>query len=174
MLKFIFEINLNIGEIMTIWLLAVDREYCSYNELKFRKVLAQGWSKIGDLSPLLPVKSENKFKEIINNYVSYVYDGWDDSRDPGRIILNLNRINKDDYVIFCEGESVRGIAKITEPLSYNYDNPNLYEYNQAMFPVTEWLDITNNTHGIKLKSMGPVGIQKYGGDPSIIVSLFVK
>ena len=161
---------------MTIWLLAIDKEYCSYKELKFRKILAQGWSAIGDLSPLLPVKDEEKFKEIINNYVNYVYDGWSDSRDPGRgrIILNLTKFKKDDYVICCEGESVKGIAHITEELTYNYDNPKLYEYNQVMFPVAEWKDIVDDKHGIKLKSMGPVGIQKYGGDASAITSLFSK
>lgn len=157
---------------MTIWLLAIDREHCSYEELKFRKVLAQGWSRIGDLSPLLPVKNDDKFKEIINSYVSYVYDGWDDSRNPGRIVLNLTKIKAGDYVICCEGESVRGIAKITEDLSYNFDNPRLYEYNQVVFPVTQWLDINETSHGIKIKSMGPVGIQKYGGDKNTIISLF--
>ncbi|SGY97425.1 hypothetical protein [Moritella viscosa] len=159
---------------MTIWLLAIDKEHCSYEELKFRKVLAQGWSKIGDLSALLPVKNQDKFKEIINNYISYVYDGWYDSRDPGRIMLNLNKFKLGDYVICCEGESVKGVAKITEDLSYNYDNPKLYEYNQVVFPVTEWRDITVSSHGIKLKSMGPVGIQKYGGDASTVTSLFGK
>lgn len=156
---------------MAVWLLAIDREYSSYEELKYRKVLGQGWSKIGDLSPLLPVKSEQKFREVITSYVSYVYDDREDSRDPGRIILNLNKFSNGDYVICCEGESVRGIAKLTEPVKYHYDNPKLYEYAQVIYPVTTWVDLTENGK-IKIKSMGPVGIQRYGGDVEHIASFF--
>lgn len=152
---------------MDIWLLAIDRKYCSYEELKYRKVIAQGWPAIGDLSPLLPVKNESKFKEIIINYVSYVYDGWSDARDPGRIMLNLVSIKNGDYIICCEGETVRGIAQVTTDLEYDFQNPELYEYAQCMFPVTEWKDMTASDHGIKLKAMGPVGINKYHGEANI-------
>ena len=156
---------------MTTWLIAIDREYCSYEELKYRRVLAQGWSAIGDLSPLLPVKNSDKFKEIISNYVSYVYDGWYDSRDPGRILLNLVSFKKGDHVICCEGETVRGIARLSNDVKYhyaNYSNPTLYEYAQTIYPVTDWKDIPNNyNHNIRIKAMGPVGIQRYGGDVNI-------
>lgn len=152
---------------MTAWLIAIDKEYCSYEELKYRKVIAQGWADIGNLSALLPVKNETKFKEIITNYVSYVYDGWQDKRDPGRIMLNLLSIKKGDFVICCEGETIRGIAKITTDVKYDFQNPELYEYAQCIFPVTEWKDITTTNHGIKLKAMGPVGINLYHGDVSI-------
>jgi len=158
---------------MTIWLLAIDKNYCSYNELKYRKVLAQGWPAIGDLSPLIPIKNEDKFKTIINNFVNYFYDGWDDERDPGRILFNLLKIEEGDYIICCEGIAVKGIAKISEKLFYNFDNPKLYEYSQSVFPVTDWSDITVS-HQIKLAAMGPVGIQKYGGDADYIISLFEK
>ena len=156
---------------MTVWLLAIDRKNSSYEELKYRKVLGQGWSAIGDLSPLLPVKNEQKFREIITNFVSYVYDDLTDNRDPSRIILNLTKFSKDDYVICCEGESVRGIAKLTESVEYHYDNPKLYEYSQVVYPVTSWVDLNDNGN-IKIKSMGPVGIQKYGGDFEYIASFF--
>lgn len=160
------------GETMTVWLLAIDREHSSYEELKYRKVLAQGWSAIGDLSPLFPVKNEGKFREIITNYVSYVYGDWVDKRDPGRIILNLSKFQKGDYVICCEGQTVRGVAKLTQPVEYHYDNPRLYEYAQVIYPVTSWVDLSENDEKIKIKSMGPVGIQKYGGDPKYIASFF--
>lgn len=156
---------------MAVWLLAIDREYSSYEELKYRKVLGQGWSAIGDLSPLLPVKNEQKFKEIITNYISYVYDDWTDARDPARIILNLIKFSKGDYVICCEGESVRGIAKLTETVKYHYDNPKLYEYSQVIYPITNWVDLDEN-YDIRIKSMGPVGIQKYGGNSEYIASFF--
>ncbi len=151
---------------MTAWLIAIDKQHCCYEELKYRKVIAQGWSRIGDLSPLLRIKDQGKFKEIITNYISYFYEGWKDKRNPGRILLNLLSIKKGDFVICCEGKTIRGIAKITTDLKYDFQNPELYEYAQCIFPVTKWKD-TNNSHGIKLKTRGPVGINKYGGDVDI-------
>lgn len=134
--------------------------------MKYRKVIAQGWPCIGDLSPLLPVKNASKFREIIINYVSYFYNGWDDERGPGRIMLNLVSMKTGDYVICCEGESIRGIAKFTEDVKYHFQNPNLYEYAHCMCPVRDWKDMNSN-HSIKLKAMGPVGINKYRGDVDI-------
>lgn len=163
---------------MTIWLLATGIGHSTYNQLKERKVLAQGWPKIGDLSALLPIKNdpvkESKFKEIIKMLVTYVYDTPDDQaleRKPGKIMLNLLKIKKGDYVICCDGKSVQGVAKITENCSYKYDDSGEYDYSQTISPVTEWRDITK-PHGIKLKSMGPVGIQEYGGEQSEIISMF--
>ena len=51
---------------MNIWWLATAKNdgYCSYNELKYRKVLAQGWSQIGDLRALLPLQNEEMFQYI--------------------------------------------------------------------------------------------------------------
>ena len=146
---------------MTVWLLAIDKNHCSYEELKYRNVIAQGWPSIGDLSPLLPVKNEAKFREIIINLVSYFYEGWNDQRNPGRIMLNLVSMKPGDFVICCEGESIRGIAKISKNAEYHFQSPHLYEYAQCMCPVSEWKDIDNDNHGIKVKSMGPVGINKY-------------
>ena len=157
---------------MEVWLLAIDKKYSSYEELKYRKVLAQGWSKIGDLSPLLPIKDSSKFKDIINKYVDYIYEDWNDSRNPGRILYNLLDIKKGDYVICCEGEKVKGIAYIEKELKYYFDNANLYEYCQTVFPVTNWKDVKDQSHKISLKSRGPVGIQKYGGNKDYIVNLF--
>lgn len=152
---------------MNVWLLAIDQNYCSYNELKYRKVVAQGWPSIGDLSSLLPVHDEAKFREIITNLVSYHYQGWIDERDPGRIMLNLVSMEPGDFVICCEGESVRGIAKISTDAKYLFQYQHLYEYAHCIGPVREWKDLQSGNHGIKLKSMGPVGINKYGGDVDI-------
>jgi len=154
---------------MQIWLLAIDKKYCSYEELKYRKVLAQGWPNIGGLSHFLPVKNENKFKEIIKSFVEYFYSGEKHKVDS--IILNLTKFSKGDYVICCEGETVKGIAKITEELSYYYDNSKLYEYAQTVYPVKKWKDVKMG-HKIKIKSRGPNGIQKYGGNKLDVTSLF--
>lgn len=82
-------------------------------------------------------------------------------------MLNLLSIRKGDFVICCEGETIRGVVKITSDIKYDFQNPNLYEYAQCIYPVTEWKDVKTNNHGIKLKSMGPVGIDIYHGDVNI-------
>ena len=164
---------------MNIWWLATSKNegHCSYNELKYRKILAQGWSALGDLSALLPVKDEGNFKKIINALVEYVYDSWEDPRDPGRILLNLLKFSKNDLVLCTEGETVKGIAKISKKPEYYYDSgAGLYEYAQTINPVTEWKDWDEEIAGTppSTKAMGPVGINFYGGDKQVIVDAWAK
>ncbi len=164
---------------MNVWLLAIDRNYSSYEELKIRNEVAQGWSALGDLSALLPdndqkaPRDKSKFRDIIYKMVDYVYGGWDDPRDPGRVILNLVSIKDGDYVICCEGETIRGIAKVAQNSSYKFRDPYQFDYAHAMGPVSEWQEIVSDDHGIKIASMGPVGINYYHGDVDI-PALFEK
>jgi len=164
---------------MNIWWLATSKNegHCSYDELKNRKILAQGWSAIGDISALLPVKNENDFKKIINNLVVYVYDGWKDERDPGRVILNLLKISKGDFILCTEGESIKGIAKVVVHPQYRDDNGSgQYEYAQTIYPVTDWKDWDFQKAGNPppVKSMGPVGINYYGGDKQVVLDAWNK
>ena len=164
---------------MAIWWLATSKNegHCSYNELKYRKILAQGWPLLGDLSALLPVKNEDSFKKIINELVEYVYDGWKDERDPGRVILNLLKFREGDLVLCTEGESVMGIAKVGANPKYRYDNGSgLHEYAQTIYPVTEWKDWDVNLAGKppSTKAMGPVGINHYGGDKQVLLDAWKK
>ncbi len=152
---------------MGIWWLATSKNegHSSYNELKYRKILAQGWSVIGDLSALLPVRDRSKFKIIIDKLVDYA-DGSEDERGPGRIILNLLDFREDDYVLCTEGETVKGIAKVGPAPKYRYDNgAGSFEYAQTIYPVTEWKDWNVQLAGPPppTKAMGPVGINHYGG-----------
>ena len=159
---------------MAIWWLPTSKNegHCSYNELKYQKVLAQGWADLGDLSALMPINDEGKFKEIINHLVEYVYDGWKDERNPGRIILNLLKFRENDLVLCTEGQTVKGIAKVGSNPKYRYDNGDgLYEYAQTISPIVEWKDWDTNLAGQPptTKAMGPVGINHYGGDEQIIL-----
>ena len=164
---------------MAIWWLATSKTkgHCSYNELKDRKILAQGWPALGDLSALLPVKDEGNFKKIINELVEYVYNGSKDPRDPGRVILNLLKFRENDLVLCTEGESVKGIAKLGADPKYRYDNgAELYEYAQTIYPVTEWKDWDVGLAGPppSTKAMGPVGIDRYGRNESDILAAWEK
>lgn len=46
---------------MNIWWLATSKNegHCSYNELKYRKILAQGWPNLGDLSAHYQIEMKN-------------------------------------------------------------------------------------------------------------------
>lgn len=164
---------------MNIWWLATAQNdgYCSYNELKYRKILAQGWPQLGDLSVLLPLtKNEEQFQETINNLVESVYNGFKDSRNPGRIILNLLKIQKNDLVLCTEGRTVKGIAKITSEPNYRYDDGGgQHEYAQTIFSVTDWVDWDESVVAPPSTSTrGPVGIQQFQGDKQVIVDAYEK
>lgn len=164
---------------MNIWWLATAENdgYCSYNELKHRKVLAQGWSQLGDLSVLLPlIKHEGQFQETINNLVECVYDGFKDSRNPGRIILNLLKMRQSDLVLCTEGETVKGIAKITSEPKYRYDDGGgQYEYAQTIFPITDWVDWDESVVSLPTTAArGPVGINRFNGDKQAILDAYEK
>ncbi len=160
---------------MAIWWLATSKKkgHCSYNELKYRKILAQGWPALGDLSARLPVKDEGNFKKIINELVESVYKGRKNPRDPGRIILNLLKFRENDLVLCTEGVSVKGIAKLGANPKYRYDNgAGLYEYAQTISPVAEWKDWDVGLAGPppSTSAMGPVGITHYGGTQDILAA----
>ena len=68
---------------------------------------------------------------------------------------------------FCLAKTIKGIAKITKKVCYHFSKHNLYEYAHTIYPVGEWKDVPKTDTRIKLKSMGPVGIQKYGNEVDI-------
>ena len=160
---------------MTIWWLATSKNegHCSYDELKDRKVLAQGWPALGDLSDLLPISDKHVFIETINKRVKDAYSGWEDERNPGRIIFNLFKFKENDLILCTEGETVKGIAKVGSNPKYRYDNKYKYEYEyaQAIYPVNEWKDWDVDLAGNPpyTKARGPVGINLYKGDEHIVL-----
>ena len=166
---------------MAVWWLATSKNegHCSYLELKYRKIVAQGWPDIGDISALLPVrmKDESAFIAMINDLVTYVYNGWNDSRNPGRVINNLLKISKGDFVLCTEGECLRGIARMHQNPNYRYDNgAGYFEYAQTVYPVTEWKEWDSDIVGEQpaIKAMGPVGINHYNADEEVIIAAWDK
>jgi len=144
--------------------------------LKYRKVLAQGWPKIGDLSALIPIKDAAKFNKLIGGLVDYCYDGWNDPRDPGRILSNLIKFKEGDLVVCTEGRSIMGIAKVGKDPKYNFDDGDgRYEYAQTIYPVTEWQDWDTTIVGTPPSSgtMGPNGITLMGSSSQVIIDAWV-
>jgi hypothetical protein len=51
---------------MSTWWLAISKKHTSYNELKHRKVIAQGWPDLGDLRTLCPLVEAPLFRQSIH------------------------------------------------------------------------------------------------------------
>jgi hypothetical protein len=168
--------------VKTWWLATSKNEgHCSYEELKYRKILAQGWPKLGDLDTLyktyIKYKIENKLIDNINNLRSYVYNNSPENRNAGNIITNLFKFKEGDLVVCTEGETVRGIARLGENPKYRFDDGNgLYEYAQTISPIAEWVDWNINIAGKppSPSSMGPVGIEGLVKDRQLVIDAWEK
>ncbi|EGQ7864500.1 hypothetical protein F1K70_24760 [Vibrio parahaemolyticus] len=127
---------------MNIWWLAIDRDYTSYEELKYRKVVAQGWPKLGDLSLLLPLvinNYKNEFLETVNalNKLAYGEEGH-----ASKVMWSLFSMKKGDLVVGIEGTTVRGICQVNLDAneSYQLQSPNAFNYAQTISSGVKWVD----------------------------------
>ena len=134
---------------MSTWWLAIDKQYTSYLELKYRKVVAQGWPDLDDLRTLCPLVTNpnnfDLFQQVVGELEKIVYGS---AKSPN-IMWNLMRIQIDDLVIGIEGTVVKGICQMTKngSESYNYDYRGAYNYAQTVgFPV-KWIDWDPNIFG---------------------------
>jgi len=127
---------------MKTWWLAVDKNggHSSYTEFKHRKIVAQGWSKLGNLDLLKKCLPNNKreFFKIIQllGDVAYKSASWWLNKDKNAtrcptVMWNLMKVKKGDLIVAIEGATVKGICEMTADgvESYRYDNS--YEYAQT-------------------------------------------
>lgn len=181
------------NEMPTVWEIGIGTEYSSYEELKKRRVVAQGWSDTGDLSNLFG-QPEN----IIRNDPRIKSQG----DDPPRIFANLLYwIKPGDLVIACEGTRVKGICEIGSVINYCYDldgkisgvNPKdfdykpyekikdakgFFEYANCLYSV-DWIDWSIFQENTKLKppsiaGQGVRGIVTCRQDPESILDAWRK
>jgi hypothetical protein len=141
-----------------VWWCSIDTKYSSYLELKYRKVIAQGWPGLGDLSRYFSQfpdwkKNWKGFCQVIQNLGDVYYDDWRNKTAKHRqphsaptVIWNLLSIKKCDLIVAREGTTVKGICQIEQNgwESYRYDNPDVWNeaftYAQTVgFPVN-WVD----------------------------------
>jgi hypothetical protein len=122
----------------------------SYLELKHRKVIAQGWRRLGDLSSVAQYfddywrNNRTQFEELLKllatppNYPT---------TEPSLLNLyDLFNMEEGDLVIAVENDqninTVKGICQIEESgwQSYCYDSPEAFSYAHTVgFPVM-WVD----------------------------------
>ncbi len=128
---------------MTTWWLAIDRRNTSYEELKHRKVVAQGWPGPGDLRTLCALvrgDDEETFLQTVDSLVRVA--GYANAPKVNRIMWNLLSVGAGDLVVGVEGIIVRGICELNRNgwESYQYQSPEAYNYAQTIgFPV-KWID----------------------------------
>jgi hypothetical protein len=169
----------------TIWKIGIGTTWSTYQELKERHVVAQGWSGTGDL--------RNLFRQPEDTVAN----------DPR--IANLNGLGQrtlknllchiiaEDLVIACEGKSVKGICEIGPDIAYGYDidgkisrvdpkhfwpNGLCFEYANVLFPV-DWVDWDdfNEVPGRQppgTGGRGVLGIQRCKQDPVGILQAWTQ
>ena len=127
---------------MSVWWLAIDLRCSSYQELKHRKVVAQGWAALGDLTglcPLVGAGNEPEFKQAVACLETIAHGG---ATHAARVMWDLLRIQRGDLVVGIEGITVKGICQLQNNgwESYRLFFPDVYEYaNTIGFPV-DWVD----------------------------------
>ena len=144
--------------IATVWWLAIDSNngHSSYQELKKRKVVAQGWPKFGDLSKQLVFKyqmDKPQTYEDIKNIGDKVYKGanhWEKDRLPSgtpRVFWNLLNLKKGDLVVAIEGTTVRGVCELKQHGVDGYSfNPN-YNYAHGFGGDIDWINWEEKNFG---------------------------
>lgn len=127
---------------MNIWWLAIDRDYTSYEELKYRKVVAQGWPKLGNLSLLLPLVTNNYKKEFMDTVNVLDKLAYGDVGHASKVMWTLFSIKKGDLVVGIEGTNVRGICQVDLDAneSYQLQSPNEFNYAQTISCGVKWFD----------------------------------
>jgi MoxR-like ATPase len=130
-----------------VWWLAIDVDYSSYEELKQRKAVAQGWPDLGNISFLRDLSAANQ-QQLRDLAVQVGYD-----EKPVRVFDQLlGKVKPGDLVLGREGIKVRGVGEICDCSMYGFDRDGSFtgvdptsfgreefNYAQCLFPVL-WVD----------------------------------
>lgn len=144
---------------MAVWWLAIDKNngHCSYEELKNRSVVAQGWPLFGDLSKKINFRyqlNRNEIKEAIQHIGDEAYQGydhWKNDREPRRtprIFWNLLNLRVGDLIVGIEGTHVRGICELPKHGIDGYSYDPLYNYAHGFGGSVQWIDWSQSIFGI--------------------------
>ena len=160
---------------MNIWMIGIEINYSSYDELKLRHVVAQGWSDLGDLSNL----NNNNIDQQISVLYQQNYPQPNRNKNVCRILrCLLLEMKPDDLVLGFEGTVLRGICQLPKHFQYCYDNQ--YEYAHILHPV-DWLDwnefsvfMPPNSNQPCAGGQGPPGISQMRQQVDILTSAWQK
>lgn len=132
----------------TYWL-AIDTKYTSYLELKHRKVIAQGWPDLGDLTLLSKLVKTNNRKEFIAIVETLEIISYGDKSHAATVMWNLLNMKRGDLIVGIEGTTVKGICQLNKngDESYKYLFPHVYNYAQTIGFSVEWEDWDSSKFG---------------------------
>ena len=135
---------------MNIKKIGVDTNYATYEELKRRHVVAQGWNEFGDLTFLLDES------EDIEEYLPRITYGSQGGKNTFNQLFR--KIKTGDIILALEGNQIKGITEIPDKFIYCYDEE--YDYSNSLFPVTwiDWSVFCKNTSLLSQKGQGAPGI----------------
>ncbi len=130
---------------MATWWLAlgpVGEGWTSYAEIEHRKVIPQGFPRVGNLISLLPHVMggrEVEFKHEIRR-LHWIAYGHDKPQAGIFNLWNLLRIRRGDLIVAREGAQARGICQASQNgwQSYRYDPT--YNYAQTVSYPVNWVD----------------------------------
>jgi hypothetical protein len=126
---------------MTVWWMTINRAMGNtYLDLKYRKVIAQGWPLLGDLSILVNnfgsywLENRGNFERVMQLLAEPVYPA--DAANPPKAFLNLFNllsVTKGDLIVAVESAQgagpVWGICQAESNAweSYRHDDPYVYD-----------------------------------------------
>lgn len=134
---------------MNIWWLAIDRDYTSYQELKYRKVVAQGWPKLGDLSILTGLVEHGYKDEFVKTIDALNQLAYSEIGHASKVMLSLLSMKGGDLVVGIEGTTVKGICQLSNNGfdSYQLLSPSQFNYAQTVDLGVRWYDWNHSEMG---------------------------
>ena len=116
--------------------------WTSYDEIKTRGVIAQGFRNLGDLSPLLPLVIANDqaaFHQKIEQLAQLVYG---QTTQAMLNLWNLMRIRSGDLIVARKTAppEVVGVCQATRNGWQNYRYDPGFEYAQTVSHPVKWVD----------------------------------
>lgn len=170
---------------MNIWWSAIDLVHASYEEMKHRKVVAQGWCNLGNLSLLRAFVPDmkNHFIEVVQLVGDAAYldrSLWANqdranTRAP-TVMWNLMNVCAGDLVVAIEGTRVRGLCEVTQDALTSYRYQPAWEYAQTIgFPV-DWVDWNVQRFGEPptAPSQGVLGIRSLNKERVVVEQAWSK
>jgi hypothetical protein len=168
---------------MNTWWLAIDKNHTSYEELKSRKVVAQGWPQVGDLRTLCPLATNPAQEVLVKNVVGelatlHFGEGSEQIGRARKVMWNLLQIRRGDLVVGIEGTRVRGICQVGSDAtaSYRYDPSGQYNYAQTVCADAQWIDWNNDLLGVPpaTPNLGILGVQGLVNDSEKVIAAWSK
>ena len=142
-------INSDNFRIMNIKKVGVAIEYCTYDKMKAKNEVSQGWSEWGDLAFL------SKEKDI-ETYLPRICYGSQGGFNAFRQIFK--DIKSGDIILAVEGNTIRGITEMPPDFIYCYDDEERGGYANSLWPIN-WVDWTEFCKDARLGVQGGQGVK---------------